>query len=62
MRQAAVGFIGFTMRFLGTGLFGAMALGVTIAATVWPLFGSLLLLLALPIWLLFILYLVRAFK
>ena len=50
------------MLYFGTAVFGVMALGLTIAAYTWPLFGSVLMLLALPVWLLFVLYLVRALK
>jgi hypothetical protein len=50
------------MRFFGAAVFGAMALATTIAASVWPYFGALILLLALPLWMLFVLYLVRSFK
>jgi len=39
-----------------------MALALTIAAYTWPLFGAALMLLALPLWLLFVLYLVRTLK
>jgi hypothetical protein len=48
-------------RFLGASIFGILALGMTLLATVMhPAFGGLLLLGALPLWLLFFVYLLRA--
>lgn len=50
------------MRYFGAVIFGIMALALTLAAAKWPYFGAMLMLLALPVWLLFVLFLVRAFK
>jgi hypothetical protein len=51
------------MRFFGAALFGVLALATTVFAVEWyHLFGGLLLLVALPLWLLFIVFLVRALK
>jgi hypothetical protein len=51
------------MRFLGAAIFGVMALATTLFALKWyGLFGGLLLLAALPLWLLFFLFLQRAAK
>ncbi|MHA3774873.1 hypothetical protein ACXR0O_25415 [Verrucomicrobiota bacterium sgz303538] len=49
------------MRFLGAAVFGVLALTATLFATVfYAAFGGLLLLGALPLWLLFIVFLLRA--
>lgn len=49
------------MRFLGAAVFGVLALIATLIATVfYSAFGGLLLLGALPLWLLFIVFLLRA--
>jgi len=49
------------MRFFGAILFGILAIAATVVAATWyQYFGGLLLLAALPLWLLFIVFLVRS--
>ena len=49
------------MRFSGALIFGFLALVATLFSVVWhPAFGGLLLIGSLPLWLLFILFLLRA--
>jgi hypothetical protein len=51
------------MRFFGAAVFGVLALTATILAVSWyRVFGGLLLLTALPLWILFFVFLVRAAK
>jgi ABC-type transport system involved in cytochrome bd biosynthesis fused ATPase/permease subunit len=48
-------------RFLGASIFGVLALAATLfAVSFYSAFGALLLLGALPLWLLFIVFLLRA--
>jgi hypothetical protein len=49
-------------RFFGAAVFGLMALAASPFALVWPYIGPFLLLGALPLWLLFIVFLFRAAK
>jgi hypothetical protein len=50
------------MRFLGAAVFGVLALAASLFAMIWPHIGPFLLLGALPLWLLFIVFLIRAAK
>ncbi len=51
------------MKFLGPSMFGVTAALCTYISTFWPgLIGIVLLLVALLLWLLFIVYIIRAVK
>jgi hypothetical protein len=51
------------MKFFGAALFGVMAVATTLFAIWWySMFGGLLLLAALPLWVLFIFFLLRAIR
>jgi len=50
------------MRFLGSAIFGVLALTASVFAMSWPYIGPFLLIATLPLWLLFIVFLLRAAK
>ena len=51
------------MRSFGVIFFGVLAVGSTVCAVMWyKYFGGLLLLFALPLWIFFLMFLIRALK